>query len=78
MQSFREWWRDKAFLSEHCKEIEENSRMGKARDLFKKTGDTKGLFHARMGMINDRSRLLSTIFIEVKYSYIKVSTDVTK
>ena len=55
MQSSREWWRDKAFLSEHCKEIEENSRMGKARDLFKKTGDTKRLFHARMGRINDRN-----------------------
>ena len=45
----------KVFLSDHCKEIEENSRMGKARDLFKKTGDTKRLFHARMGRINDRN-----------------------
>ena len=39
----------KAFLSDQCKEIEENSRMGKARDLFKKIRDTKGTFHAKMG-----------------------------
>ena len=41
----------KAFLSDQCKEIEENNRMGKARDLFKKTGDIKGTFHANMGSI---------------------------
>ena len=40
----------KAFLSEQCKEIEKNNRMGKTRDLLKKTGDIKGTFHARMGM----------------------------
>ena len=45
----------KAFLSDHCKEIEENSRMGKTRDLFKKIRDTKGIFHAKMGSIKDRS-----------------------
>ena len=45
----------KAFLNDQCKEIEENSSMGKTRDLFKKTGDTKGTFHARMGMIKDRN-----------------------
>ena len=39
----------KAFFSDQCKEIEENNRMGKTRDLFKKTGDTKGKFHAKMG-----------------------------
>ena len=44
----------KAFLSK-CKEIEENSRKGKTRDLFKKVGDSKGTFHARMGMIKDRN-----------------------
>ena len=44
----------KAFLSDQCKEIEENNRMGKTRGLFKKTGDIKGTFHARMGMIKDR------------------------
>ena len=45
----------KIFLSEQCKQIEENSRMGKTRDLFKKIGDTKGTFHANMGSINDRN-----------------------
>ena len=43
-----------AFLSDQCKEIEENNRMGKTRDFFKKTGDTKGSFHAKMGTIKDR------------------------
>ena len=43
----------KAFLSDQCKEIEENKRMGKTRDLFKKTRDTKGTFHANMGSIKD-------------------------
>ena len=45
----------KAFLSDQCKEIEENNRMGKMRDLFKKTRDTKGIFHAKMGLIKDRN-----------------------
>ena len=45
----------KAFLSELCKEIEENNKMGKTRDLFKKTGDTKGTFHAKMGTIKDKN-----------------------
>ena len=44
----------KAFLKEQCKEIEENNRMGKTRDLFNKTGDIKGIFHAKMGTIKDR------------------------
>ena len=44
----------KAFLSDQCKEIEENKRMGKTRDLFKKIRDTKGTFHAKMGSIQDR------------------------
>ena len=44
-----------AFLSYQCKEIEENNRMGKARDLFKKIRDTKGIFHAKMGLIKDRN-----------------------
>ena len=44
----------KAFLSDQCKEIEENNRIGKARDLFKKIRDTKGTFHAKMGTIKDR------------------------
>ena len=44
----------KVFLSEQCKELEKNSRMGKTRDYFKKIGDIKGIFHARMGMIKGR------------------------
>ena len=44
----------KAFLRDQCKEIEENNRMGKTRDLFKKIRDTKGTFHAKMGSIKDR------------------------
>ena len=45
----------KAFLSDQCKEMEENNRMGKTRDLFKKIRDTKGTFHANMGSIKDRN-----------------------
>ena len=45
----------KAFLSNQCKEIEENNRTGKTRDLFKKIRDTKGSFHAMMGLIKDRN-----------------------
>ena len=45
----------KAFLNDQCKEIKENNSMGKTRDFFKKTGDTKGIFHAKMGTIKDRN-----------------------
>ena len=45
----------KAFLSDQCKEIEENKRMGKTRDLFRKLRDTKGTFHAKMGTIKNRN-----------------------
>ena len=45
----------KAFLSDQCKEIEENNRMGKTRDLFKKIRNIKGTFHAKMGSIKDRN-----------------------
>ena len=47
----------KAFLSDKCNEIEENNRMGKTRDLFKKIRDTKGTFHATMGLIKDRNSM---------------------
>ena len=47
----------KAFLSDQCKEIEENNRMRKTRDLFKKIRDTKGTFHAKMGSTKDRNGL---------------------
>ena len=50
----------KAFLNDHCKEIEENSRMGKTRDLVKKIRDTKGTFHAKMGSIKDRNGMVLT------------------
>ena len=45
----------KSFLSDQCKEIEENNRMGKSRDLIKKIRDTKGIFHVKMGKIKDRN-----------------------
>ena len=51
--------RDKAFFNEQCKEIKENNTMGKTRDLFKKIGDIKGSFHARMGMIKDMTDQLN-------------------
>ena len=53
--------RDKiAFLSDQCKEIEENNRMGKTRDLFKRIRDTKGTFHVKMGSIKDRNGMVLT------------------
>ena len=61
MQSQRIARRDKkAFLSNQCKEIEENNRMGKTRDLFKKIRDTKGTFHSKMGSIKDRNGMYLT------------------
>ena len=56
----------KAFLSDQCKEIKENIRMGKTRDLFKKTRDTKGIFHAKMGTIKDRNGMNLTEAEDVK------------
>ena len=56
----------KAFFSDQCKEIEENSRMGKARDLFKKIRDTKGTFHAKMGLIKDRNDMDQTEAGDIK------------
>ena len=56
----------KAFLSDQCKEIEENNRMGKTRDLFKKIRDTKGTFHAKMGSIKDRNRMDLTEAKDIK------------
>ena len=56
----------KAFLSDQCKEIEENSRMGKTRDLFKKTRDTKETFHAKMGTIKDRNGMDLTEAEDIK------------
>ena len=56
----------KAFLCEQCKEIEENNSMGKTRDLFKKIGDTKGIFHIGMGTIKERKRMDLTEADEIK------------
>ena len=56
----------KAFLSDQRKEIEENSRMGKTRDLFKKIRDTKGTFHAKMGSIKDRNGMDLTEAEDIK------------
>ena len=56
----------KAFLSDQCKEIEENNKMGKTRDLFKKIRDTKGTFHAKMGSIKDRNGMDLTEAEDIK------------
>ena len=56
----------KAFLSDQCKEIEENNRMGKTRDLFKKIRDIKGTFHAKMGSIKDRNGMDLTEAEDIK------------
>ena len=56
----------KVFLGDQCKEIEENNRMGKTRDLFKKTRDTKGTFHAKMDSIKDRNGMDLTEAEDIK------------
>ena len=59
----------KAFLSDQCKEIEENNRMGKTRDLFKKMRDTKGTFHAKMGSIKNRNGMDLTEAEDIKKTW---------
>ena len=72
-------WRDKkAFLSNQCKEIEENNRMGKTRDLFKKTRDTKGKFHAKMGLIKDRNGMDLTEAEDIKKRWQNTQKNCTK
>ena len=67
MQSFKEEQRDKkAFLSHQCKEIEENNRMEKTRDLFKKIRDTKEIFNAKIGTIKDRNGIDLTEAADIK------------
>ena len=67
MQSSKEARRDKkALLSDQCKEIEENKRMGKTRYLFKKIRDTKGIFHAKMGTLKDRNGMGLTEAEDIK------------
>ena len=63
MQSSKE---QQAFLSDQCKEIEENNKMGKTRDLFNKIRDIKGTFHARMGLIKDRNGMDLTEAEDIK------------
>ena len=59
----------KAFLNDQCKEIEENNRVGKTRDLLKKIKDTKGTFHAKMGTIKDRNSMDLTEAEDIKKSW---------
>ena len=68
----------KAFLSDQCKEIEENNRVGKTRDLFKKIRDTKGTFHAKMGSIKDRNGLDLTEAEDTKKRWQEYTEDCTK
>ena len=65
----------KAFLSDQCKEIEENNRMGKTRDLFKKIRDTKGTFHAKMGSIKDRNGMELTEAEDIKKRWQKYTEE---
>ena len=68
----------KAFLSDQCKEIEENNRMGKTRDLFKKIRDTKGTFHAKMGTIKDRNGMDLTEAEDIKKRWQKYTEQLHK
>ena len=68
----------KAFLSDQCKEIEENNRMEKTRDLFKKIRDTKGRFHAKMGLIKDRNGMELTEAEHIKKRWQEYTENCTK
>ena len=68
----------KAFLNEQCKEIEENNRKGKTRDLFKKIGDTKGIFHAKMGPIKDRNGMDLTEAEDIKKTWQEYTEELYK
>ena len=68
----------KAFLNDQCKEIEENHRMGKTRALFKKIGDTKGKFHAKMGTIKDRNCMDLTEAEDIKKSWQEYTEELYK
>ena len=69
---------NKAFLSDQCKEIEENNRMGKTRDLVKKIRDTKGTFHAKMGSIKDRNGMGLTEADDIKKRWQEYTENCTK
>ena len=68
----------KAFLSNQCKEIEENNRMGKTRDLFKKIRGIKGTFHAKMGSIKDRNGLDLTEAEDIKKRWQEYTEELNK
>ena len=68
----------RAFLGDHCKEIEENKRMGKTRDLFKKNRDTKGTFQAKMGSIKDRNGMDLTEAEDIKKRWQEYTEDLYK
>ena len=68
----------KAFLSNQCKEIEENNRIGKTRDLFKKIRDTKGTFHAKMGPIKDRNGVYLTKSEDIKKRWQEYKEELNK
>ena len=68
----------KAFLSEQCKDIEENNRMGKTRDLFKKIRDIKGTFHAKMGTIKERNSMDLTEAEGIKKKWQKYTEELYK
>ena len=72
------WSHKKAFLSDQCKEIEENNRMGKTRDRFKKIRDTKGTFHAKMGSRKDRNGLDLTEAEDIKKRWQDTQKNYTK
>ena len=67
-----------AFLSDHCKEIEEKSRMGKTRNLFKKIRDTKGPFHAKMGSIKGKNNMDLTEAEDIKKRWQEYQKNYTK
>ena len=68
----------KAFFSDQCKEIQENNRIGKTRDLFKKIRDTKGIFHAKMGSIKERNGMDLTEAEDIKKKWQQYTEDCTK
>ena len=68
----------KAFLSDECKGIEENNRMGKTRDLFKKIGDNKRIFHAKLGSIKDRNGMDLTEAEDIKKRWQKYGEELYK
>ena len=68
----------KTFLSDQCKEIEENNRMGKTRYLFKKVRNTKGTFHAKMGLIKDRNGMVLTEAEDIKKRWQEYIEELTK